>query len=158
MRTAVRFVVPLLVLTVFTATPMTAASAHGTWNLFVSYPAIWQGPLYGGIDAYADFDMSENHYRITGRLELQLSEGWGQGWTTVETDVREKFQTNNIRLEVGQACQTHRYGAFAFYRTRLVYLRVYTQSGSLHTSYSNIYRPSSHDGNYMEDCWPTPGT
>jgi hypothetical protein len=81
MRTALRFVVLLLVFTVFTATPMTAASAHGSWSLVVGYPEIWQGPLYGGIDSYARFEMGENHYRIVGRLELQLSEGWGQPWT-----------------------------------------------------------------------------
>jgi hypothetical protein len=156
MRTAVRFVLPVLVASVFTAMPTSPASAHGYWNLTVSYPEIWQGPLWGGIDSYAYFEMSENHYRMKGKLELQYS-GGGE-WRVAETDIREKFQTNHIRLEVGQACNTTRYGNFIYYRTRLVYLYVWTQSGWLHTSYHNVYRPAGYNLNYAEDCAPTPLT
>jgi hypothetical protein len=41
-----------------------------------------------------------------------------------------------------------------FYRTRLVYARVFTQSGTLHTERENVYRPPGIDLNYASFCSP----
>lgn len=121
----------------------------------MSYPQIWHGPIWGGIGANAYFEIEPNHYRLEGKLELQASIGGGP-WEVIDTDVRSKTQTGFIRLEVGKTCFMPTGGVrlATFYRTRLAYLRVRTQSGSIHTQYSDLYRPYLRDVEYSSFCSP----
>ncbi|HET7869131.1 MAG TPA: hypothetical protein VFM85_02290 [Actinomycetota bacterium] len=134
-----------------------AAVAHGTWDLTVGYPQIWNGPIFGGIDGDVDFHMSENHYRIVGKVELQASTG-GK-WKVIDSIVNEKIQTDNWHAHVGDLCTmpTRGVALLNYYRVRLVYLRVWTQTRNLHTEYTNVYRPASYNLNYSSFCSPGPG-
>jgi hypothetical protein len=129
------------------------ASAHGTWQLYVGYPQIWNGPIWGGVDAQAGFDIDPNHYRIQGKLELQSSNGGS--WRVEDTDVGDKIQTGYLNLAVGTTClMPMRSAIFTYYRTRLVYLRVITQTGRVHTEYRNVYRPAGFSLKYASFCAP----
>lgn len=133
------------------------AVAHGTWTLTVGYPQIWSGPLFGGIDGDVSFTMSEHHYRIVGKVELQASTGGN--WKVIDSIVNEKFQTDNWHAHVGDLCTMPARGValLNYYRVRLVYLRVWTQTRNLHTEYTNVYRPASYNLNYSSFCAPGPG-
>jgi hypothetical protein len=149
------FLLLLAVFALLLATTSTGpAKAHGSWQLTVGYPDIWQGPIWGGVDSYAYFQIDPNHYRLVGKLELQASEGGS--WRVVDTDTNEKIQTGNMLLEVGTSCFRGGGGVrlATYYRTRLVYLRVYTQAGALHTQYTNVYRPAGFNLNYAAFCSP----
>lgn len=150
--------VMLLLVTVAGIVPFTAppAGGHGTWTLTVNPPVIEEGLLLGSVNSRARFEIDPNHYRLAMRVQLQATNPRTGEWEVVDTTTDSNIQTCCIQVNAGTACLMPGGGVrlATFYRTRLVYVRVFTQSGALHTERENIYRPPGMDIDYASFCSP----